>query len=300
MNVAPELSVVIPSYNTKALLSRCLMSLEHEMHRTSVPVEVIVSDNGSTDGTIDTLRRSYSWVHIIELKSNRGFAAAVNAGIGSATGRYVLLLNSDTEVLPGCFQALLSFMLQHSRAGIAGPRLLNSDGTLQPSGNRFPSLWSDLLRFCGVYGFLKINPYYDARRNYNEAARVDEVSGAAMLIRREVLNTIGLFDEGYFFYYEDIDYCRRASAAGWEIWYVPQAEIIHHWQASSKRRDVAPRIRWAARESALRYYRTYHGPFAMVALWCVFNILEFVHVLRRPSITLTACRDLIRPTARKS
>jgi GT2 family glycosyltransferase len=253
----PELSVVIVSWNTRELLDRCLRTLEAE--RRQVQLEVIVVDNGSADGSREMAARDFPLTRLIANTDNRGFSAANNQGLAAAAGSYILLLNSDTEVEPGSLRALLDFAAGHPRAGIVGPQLLNADGSLQPSGGRFPTPLSTIVELFGLER-LTGQPRYGTRRDYSLPAVVDEVSGAAMLVRTALLRELGGLDESFAWGYEDVDLCRRALAAGWSTWYVPAARVRHEWGASRNLAPVATVLK--AIEGRRHYFGKHHGRLA--------------------------------------
>jgi GT2 family glycosyltransferase len=231
------LSIVIVSYNTRELLARCL---ETVYAADPIALEVIVVDNASRDASVAMLREHFPEIVVIQNEVNRGFAAATNQGLARAGGRYVLLLNSDTEVSQGAWGQLIAFMDQHPAAGALGPRLLNSDGSLQRTAKRFPSPLSALFgrksvlthwfphnRFSRAY-LLELD---ESRAEPFEA---DCLSGACLLVRREVLEQVGPLDEQFFMYWEDNDWCYRIKAAGWQIYALPTVRVVHHEGQSSR------------------------------------------------------------------
>jgi N-acetylglucosaminyl-diphospho-decaprenol L-rhamnosyltransferase len=279
----PEVSIVVVSWNTKELLARCLASLEVE--RPAAALEVIVVDNGSADGSQEMVAADFPQVNLIANPANRGFAAANNQGIAAAAGHYVFLLNSDTEVLPGSLRALVDFADDHPRAAIVGPQLLNFDGSLQPSGGRFPTPLSTLAELLGVSRLIG-RPRYGTERDYSLPAVVDEVSGAAMLVRPTVLRELGGLDEGFSWGYEDVDLCRRATAAGWSVNYVPAARVKHEWGASRRLAPASTVLK--AIEGRRHYFRKHHGR-AAAALVMVATLKS--HLLRTLLFAAGGVRD---------
>jgi N-acetylglucosaminyl-diphospho-decaprenol L-rhamnosyltransferase len=250
----PDLSVLIVSWNTSELLARCLTALAAEPG--AVAVEVIVVDNGSTDGSGEMVASDFAAIKLIANPDNRGFAAANNQGITVAKGRYICLLNSDTAVEPGSLRSLLDFADANPEAGILGPQLLNPDGSLQPSGGHFPTPLSTVAELLGL-DRLTGRPRYGTRRNYSQPALVDEVSGAALLIRATLLRELGGLDESFAWGYEDVDLCRRAKAAGWSTYYVPAARVRHEWGASRRLAPAATVL--SAIRGRRHYFRKHHG-----------------------------------------
>jgi len=244
-----DFSIIIVNYNTKDLLKRCLQSVisdwllviqvQLSTARNQLPTaEVIVIDNGSTDGSEKYLRSQISnlktkiknlKLQVLLNKTNLGFAKAVNQGIKQAKGEAIFLLNPDAVVKPESLKKLLEFEKKVSPA-IVGVRMLNSDGSIQGSVFNLPTLRRVIEEFwLGKKGaFSKYAPSGD------KPIEVEAVSGGAMLISKEVIEKIGLFDERYFMYFEDLDYCRRARKAGFKIWYLPTVEIIHEHGASGR------------------------------------------------------------------
>lgn len=221
-----ELSIVIVSYNTKLLLQRCLKSLGE---KKSNEWEIIVVDNASTDGTQQMLEEKFPLVKLIKNTENVGFAKAVNKGISLAEGGSILLLNSDTEVKENTLTVLLEFE-KKVRPAIIGLEMLNPDGSTQSSVFRLPTIKGAFAEYwLGKKGsFSKYQPEGESNQE------VEAVSGGAMLISRAVIDKIGLLDERYFMYFEDLDYCRRARKAGFKIYYLPSSKVVHEHGASGK------------------------------------------------------------------
>jgi len=241
-----QISIVIVSYNTKELLKKCLEAIidsctDTKMQtclpaRQGCKVEIIIVDNGSKDGSVGEIQNSKCKMQndklklkIIENKENLGFARAVNQALSGAHGRAILLLNSDTQVEKEALRKLLGFEEKVGPA-VIGTRLLNPDGSVQPSVFHLPTIKRAIWEFwLGKKGaFSKYVP------EGKKPTEVEAVSGGAMLISRGVIGKIGLFDERYFMYFEDLDYCRRARLAGFKVYYLPTAEIVHEHGASGK------------------------------------------------------------------
>ncbi len=261
-------SVVIVNWNTGPLLRRCLDRLP-QAFRDSQPYEVLVVDNGSTDNSIALAEGSVQRFQSFPMRANLGFARANNVGIRQAKGDVIILLNPDTEPLPGSMGAILDALRAHPRAAAIGPRLLNPAGTLQRSCRRFPTPGTFVLLFLKGH---RVAPRLSVLRRYfmedfahDTERRVDQIMGACMAIPREALDRIGLFDERYWIWFEEVDWCRRATEAGWEVWFTPRAEIIHHGGASFQ--QVLPvQKEWRFVRSSLRYALRYLGLFAWLIL----------------------------------
>ncbi|HOG46949.1 MAG TPA: glycosyltransferase family 2 protein [Anaerolineae bacterium] len=271
-----DLSVVTVSWNVRELLHRCLASLTHGTapspqglfplpgERT---LQILVVDNASSDGSAEMVRQSFPGVQVLA-SANRGFAAGNNAGIAASRGRYVLLLNPDTEVAGDALTTLLDYMDAHPDVGVAGPQLRYPDGRRQPSRRRFPTpltgFWeSTLLQRCFPRNRWAAR-YYVLDQPDDAEADVDWLVGAALLVRREAIAQAGLLDEGYFMYSEEMEWCRRIRMQGWRVVYQPAAVVIHHEGRSSEQVVAARHLYFQT--SKLRYYRQVHGPLWTAAL----------------------------------
>ncbi len=218
-----NVSVIIVSFNTKKLLRKCLASIE-KIETGDWRLETIVIDNASFDGSPEMIKKEFSQVKLIANKKNQGFAKANNQGLKIAKGDYLLLLNSDTEVRSGPLQKLGEFAQNRPQVGVVGAKLLNPDGSIQPSVYHFPTIW----RAIKEYWFGLKGTYEKYAPMFEKEVGVEAVTGAAMLIPRGTIEKIGLLDERYFMYFEDLDYCRRVRRAGFKVFYLPTAEILHH------------------------------------------------------------------------
>ena len=261
----PDLSVIIVNWNVRDLLRRCLHSILANL--PTGQLEVIVVDNGSTDGSAEMVRTEFPQVHLLANPDNRGFTGANNQGLAVARGRYVLLLNPDTEVVGDALETLVAFADAHPDVGVVGPQLLNPDGTVQSSRRRFPTLATALLESTWLQPYAPrrlLARYYVLDRPDDEVQDVDWVTGAALMARREAVEQVGPLDEGFFMYSEELDWCRRFRAAGWRVVYLPTARIIHHEGKSSE--QVLPARHIHFQTSKIRYFRKYHGPAAAEVL----------------------------------
>jgi GT2 family glycosyltransferase len=228
----PTLSICIVTYQARDYLKRCLDSI-HEGQHWLDELEIIVVDNASIDGTVEMIKGDFPQVHVIENLENRGFSASMNQALRIAHGRFLLLLNPDTIVFPATFDHLIHFIEAHPEAGIYGPKVLNPDGTLQKPCRRGESRpWAVISYFTGLSRLFPKSKFFSeylmSYLDEDETHEVAGVSGSCMLIRCEVVDQIGLLDERFFAYQEDADYCFRARQAGWKVFYVPAAKIIHY------------------------------------------------------------------------
>lgn len=225
-----DLSVVLLSYNTKDLTEQALRTVIDAAE--GLEVEVFVPDNASRDGSAEMVVEKFPQVRLIRNEKNLGFAAGNNVALRQVSGRYVLLLNTDTIVRQDTLRCLVEFMDAHPQVGAAGCKILNPDGTLQLDSRRgFPT---PLAAFCKMSGLSRLFPKHPRIAHYNmtyldpeETNQVDVLSGSCMMVRKEAMDQVGMLDEDYFMYGEDIDWCYRIHSAGWKIYYVPQTEIIH-------------------------------------------------------------------------
>jgi GT2 family glycosyltransferase len=282
----PEVSIIIVSYNTKELLQQCLESLLKETKEMSC--EIIVIDNSSKDHSAEMVAENFPSLQLIKSKTNLGFAAANNIGFGLAQGRYILLLNSDAFLHPGALQKALKKMDANGNIGLGGARLVNPDGSWQPSCRQFPSLLNDFLRLSGLAAkhphsrfFGRADSTWD---NSGTESDADWVPGAFMIIRQDVLQKVGFFDERYFLYYEEVDLCRRIKAAGYEIRYWPDVVVTHLGGESSKTVTTSlfspsenQLTLWRMR-SMLLYFRKHHGflgAYAMKSIEMGWHQLRF-------------------------
>jgi GT2 family glycosyltransferase len=269
----PDVSIAILSWNARGFLRRCLASLfrpdDSEVHAAwrvaglslqpateEATSQVIVVDQQSLDGSPEMVRSEFPEAALVEQWPNLGFAGGNNVAYKHAAGRYFLLLNSDTVVSPGWLTQLVRYADAHPKAGLIGPKLLNPDGTLQYSCRRFPTLGAGLFRHTPLEILSPQNrfvgDYLMRDWAHDEARNVDWLSGACLMARREMIDQIGGLDAGYFMYFEDVDWARRAHDAGWEVHYVPQPVILHEIGKSSDRRPR--RMIVMHHESAYRYF----------------------------------------------
>ncbi len=218
-----DLSIVIVNYNTKQFTAQCLDSIYS--NPPDCRYEIVVVDNASTDDSADWLEDLYPGVNLVHSQENRGIAGGNNLGIRASTGRYVLLLNNDTLVLPEMIDRVISFMDGHPEAGGVGGQLLNEDGSFQSGFFEFPTLFQQFLIVTKI-GQL-IRPYYPSRPPVSEILQVDWMSTAFMLFRREALEFVGLVDEEFFIYSDESDLQYRLKEAGWPLYYHPDVQTIH-------------------------------------------------------------------------
>ena len=251
-----DLSIILVSWNTRDLLIACLQALGENLPER-IRREVIVVDNGSSDGSVPAVRAAFPDVRLIENQTNPGFAAANNQGIRVSGGRAILLLNSDTIVRPGAIETLLETQKRLPDAGIIGPRLLNPDGSLQPSCFPAPTLLREIWRLFHLDALHPVGIYPVERWPVDTSRSVDVIQGACMLIRREVIEHVGLLEESFYMYSEELDFCRRARRRGWAVVWEPRATVVH-WGGQSTRQLAEAMFLYLYRGKVM-YFRKHHG-----------------------------------------
>lgn len=290
-----DLGVVIVSYNTRDLLSRCLSSLAKTLPESRLAAEVWVVDNASADGSVDLVRQRYPAVTVVALEDNLGYAAACNVGLArfrdsakAAAPPWTLVLNADTELRPGALDALVGALAENPRAAVAGPKLLYPDGRLQHSAFRFPGIAQtvlDLFPMARLQDHTVNGRYPVAAYAAGAPFEVDFPLGACLLVRTEAMQRVGLMDDRYFMYCEEIDWCRRFADAGYGALCVPAAEVVHVAGASTSQHR--PEMLAALWRSRLRYFRTHEGRVRAAVLASIVRLgfaarrwLDRVAVLR--------------------
>ncbi len=274
-----DLSICIAGYNCKNFIFQCLESIfisgeipgiTFEEATTPVNFEVIYIDDASTDGSFDYVRENFTRVRCVSNPANLGYSRTNNNGINLSQGRYILLLNADTCLRPGVLSSLVVFMDSQPEAGAAGPQLLNQDGTLQPSGRPFPTPFRLFLSMLP----LKTEWFSKSKRDYNKVSIVDEVSGAALLLRFSVLQEVGLLDENFYLYYEDVDLCFRIKQAGYKVYYVPTSKIVHYGGQSTHQLGLRRQLEtlW----SAYYYFRKHFGWWGGFCSTSLFLVRDFL------------------------
>lgn len=261
----PDLSIVIVNWNVRDLLYGTLASIERG--RGELTVQTIVVDSASQDDSVAMVAREFPDVTLIACPQNVGFARGNNIGFAVATARFILLLNPDTIVVDDALPVMVDRLRGDTTIGALGPQLLNPDGTVQSSRRRFPTFSTGIFESTWLEGAAPssvLDSYYMADQPDDRAVEVDWVTGAAIMTRREVLETVGGLDEGYFMYSEELDWCRRVKEGGWRIMYEPAAQIIHYVGQSSEQAVTARHINF--QQAKLRYFRKYHGQFAAAVL----------------------------------
>lgn len=290
-----KLSVIIVSYNTKKFLKDCLSSVFSTTLDSSL-FEVIVVDNASSDGTFDLKNKFKSKKNFkfIRNKKNLGFSKANNIGLKVASGKYILFLNPDTLVYPNTFKVMIDFMDKNQNVGAATCKVLLPNGELDDSCHRgFPTPWNSLTYFSGLSRLFKksktFSGYNLSYLDFSKPHEIDSLAGSFMFVRREAGDEAGWWDEDYFFYGEDIDFCYKLKEKGWKVFYVPEASALHYkgisggikkiskdiTTAKQKTRKLATNERYKAMK--LFYNKHYINRYPGIVTWLVFRAIDLKH-----------------------
>jgi hypothetical protein len=233
-------SVIIVSWNAKSFLLKCIESVLRQSPRDSL--EVIVVDNASSDGSPQAVRDCYPAVTLIANDGNVGFAKANNIGIRASRGEYLFLINSDVVVSEGCFEKSLHYMAEHPEIGMLGPKIVGIDGKVQRSCMGYPSLWNTLCRALALDSLFPHSRLFGSHLltfwNHDETRPVEVINGCFWILRRSAIEQVGLLDERFFFYGEDLDWCRRFNESGWKVVFFADAEALHYGGGSSSNAPV--------------------------------------------------------------
>ncbi len=281
-----DLSIITVSWNVRELLRDCIQSVD--AGRGDLNLEMIVVDSASSDGSPDMVEREFPWVILIRSNENLGFPRGNNLGIRQASGRHILLLNPDTVIIEDALPAMVQHLEQHLDVGGLGAQLLNPNGTIQSSRRRFPNFLTAIFESTWLENIAPES----ITRNYfaldladDIESDVDWVTGACLMVPKRVIDHVGLLDEGFFMYSEELDWCRRIKDAGWRVVYFPQARIMHHVGKSSEQAVTARHINF--QQAKLRYFRKYYGriPTFFLRVILLLNYLG--------QIALEACKALL-------
>lgn len=269
----PDLSIIIVSWNVRQLLASCLDSIL--AGAGTLQLEVIVVDSGSSDGSPDLVTDAYPWVRMLGCRENVGFPKGNNLGMDLASGRHLLFLNPDTVLVGNALQLMVGYLDHHESVGVVGPQLLNEDRSIQSSRRRFPTMatafvestWLERIAPSSIF-----THYYARDLPEDEPVDVDWIVGACMMVRRKTIDHVGVMDEAYFMYSEELDWCRRIKDAGWRVIFLPGAQVIHYEGKSSEQAVTARHINF--QRAKLRYFLKHHGaPSAL--LLRIFLLLTY-------------------------
>ncbi len=270
MSVEPEIefSVAIVTYNNENEISQCLKSLLLELQK--VTCQIVIVDNNSKDRTKEIIKQKYlrakkyqRKLFSIENRTNSGFTKALNQALKKCTGRYILVLNPDTVLNTGSPATLKKALQANTKVGVVAPQLLNSDGTIQPSCRRFPRYRDVLFHVTGLSYLFRNSRIFNGWKmgdfNHSERRLVDQPQGACLLFRRKVLETVGFWNERFPMFFSDVDWCQRVKNHGWEIWFEPEAKVMHHRGVSIL--QTRPNMIWSSHLSFYHYFRKYNADF---------------------------------------
>ena len=292
MTDKPEISIVVVNWNTRDLLRACLKSIYANMD--DIAFEVIVVDNASQDDSADMVEQEFPDAVLIRSKENLGFTGGYNTGLRRARGDFLMIVNSDLELLPGSAAGMMDFMKKHPDVGMVGPKLISPDGTVQVNGQRFPTFIREVLGLTRLYRNRFIREWHDMnlgplRTDFTVDAEVDALAGACLLTTRAVVDAVGLLDERFFMYYEDVDWCLRVKQAGWKVYYLGDVGVIHVASQSAIKYGL-PKANAVLFASQYLYWRKHQGllragalrllSYWLLAMLCVKRNLRKLN--RRP------------------
>ncbi len=277
----PDVSIVIVSCNTKHLLTRMLTAIADG--KDKLRIELIVVDNASRDGSVELLEQQFPDVQLIANSVNVGFGRANNQALSMIRGRYVLLLNTDAFVSPDTLPKTIWFMDEHTSCGVLGVKLVGGDGELKPSCCNFPTPQNIAIKLLHLEKFFPKTPVAeDLSSDHSSLRSCDWVPGCFYLVRREVIEAIGLFDPRYFLYCEEVDHCRRVHEAGWDVTYYPYTQVVHiGFQSGASTFSDKRQIPGFYIESLFLYLRKHHGLAAMLAIAFLMVFIDLSSAVKR-------------------
>jgi GT2 family glycosyltransferase len=271
-----NLTVIIVNWNVKNFLKGCLESIYR--FTRGIEFEVFVVDNNSSDGSRDMVKADFPQVRLIENSQNLGFAASNNIALKECASEYVLLLNPDTELADNSLKAMVEYMDAHAEAGCIGCKLFFGDGSLQHSCRTFPSIFTDLMDNLFLAWIFPRSTFFNSYRmgywSHDHVREVDVPAGACLMVRYDIIRSIGFFDTRFFLYYDEIDLCRRIKNGGWKIFFVPYMKIIHYSNKSSKQIPLDI-IRWMNR-SKLLFFEKHYGRWSIIFLLLSLMMRGFI------------------------
>jgi GT2 family glycosyltransferase len=278
-SIFPKVSIVIISWNAKAYLAECLESLKADVY--AGPMEIIVVDNASDDGSPQMVEWQFPEVKLICNTENLGFAKANNIGIHQCTGEFIALINSDVHVLKDCITTLVAYCQSRPTVGLVGPFIFGSDGKQQMSCRGAPSLWNMFCRALALDVVFShscwFNGYFLGHWNHRTTRSVDILSGCFWLTHCLALEEVGLLDESFFIYGEDMDWCKRFHKAGWDVVFVPHSQAIHYGGASSANSPI--RFFVEKQKADAQYWRKHHSPLAVRGYLAISMLHHWLRIL---------------------
>ncbi|MBU0984792.1 MAG: glycosyltransferase family 2 protein [candidate division Zixibacteria bacterium] len=275
---SPVISAIVIAYNGAAFLPSCLRTLLADL--TGIESEVIVVDNGSSDGSADLVSRDYPDVQLIRNGENLGFTAAVNIGLKTARGSYLYILNQDLEFSPGSTRLLLDRLRREPEVGLIGPAFVDRNDTVMPSVRSFPTYRHVVYVATGLSRLLPTHREFSSWKmgwfDHQTERYVDQPMGAAMLVPRPVIDRVGLLDEQFPIFFSDVDFCKRIHDVGYRLLYYPAARVFHHVGGSTRRQPA--RMRVESHRSMYRYLRKYARWYQLPCLWLA-GVLLYAGIL---------------------
>jgi len=252
-----DLSIIIVTWNSQEFIRNCLDSIF--LSQGNISSEVILVDNGSSDQTAKIVEEFYPQVNLIQNKKNLGYAKANNQGIEEAKGKYILLLNPDTQVLEDALSLMYEFMQENPEAGTLGPKLLNLDKSVQPSCREFPTFSTLVWEFSGLSRLFPKSKIFGRWRmgyfDFDKTREVDQPMGSCLMLRRETLEDMGIFDENFVMFFNDVDLCYRIKKKGWKIYFYPESKVIHSKGAST--RKAKAKMIWLSHLAFYKFFKKY-------------------------------------------
>jgi GT2 family glycosyltransferase len=271
-----NLSIIIVNWNTRDLLVDCLNSIQENLDAApALQAEIFVVDNASSDGSAEAVRSSFTRVHLIENQDNVGFARANNQAAALSQGKYILLVNPDTVLQPSAIKTMLAYLDSHSDVGAVGPRVVNPDGSVQISIYLQPTLLREAWRLFHLDRIVLYGSYSTSILASESPRVVDILMGVCIMLRREIVINLGLFDEQFFVFSEDFDLCARIRKAGWQIHWLPKAVITHHEGQSTKK--IPDEMFLELYRNKVKFFRKHYGSSAVVS----YKVLLFIVSLTR-------------------
>ena len=275
----PTLSIIIVSWNTKELVIDCLESVRASFVDASL--EIILVDNASADGTADLVKQRFKDVNVVQNEANLGFAKANNIGLRVSSGEYLCLINSDVVVPPDCLQRMLAYMRQHPDVGMLGPKMVLCDGSVGQSCMRFPTPWNWFCRALALDSMVKgsrlFGDFMMSGLDHDTTTEVDILTGWFWMVRRDSLEQVGLLEEQFFMYGEDIDWPKRFHDQGWRVVFYGEAQALHRCAASSS--HAPTRFYIEMNRANMQYFHKHHGRTAIAAFWLAMWLHQIVRVV---------------------
>lgn len=279
VQTVPSISVIVVSWNAKKYLEQCIQSFLNCPELNAV--EIIVVDNASSDGSPEFIKQNYPGVKLICNADNLGFARANNIGIKHSQGKYLFLINSDVVVYPNCIESMVDYMERHPEIGLLGPRIVGTDHKVQRSCMGYPSLWNTFCRAVlldGIFPHVKLfSGFLMKYWAHDSIKEVDVINGCFWSVRRRAIEEVGLLDEDFFMYAEDIDWCKRFNSAGWKVVYFPLAEALHYGGASSVNAPI--RFYIEMQKANLKFWGKHYGKLSRSVYLCIIFLHQSLRAL---------------------